>query len=326
MADEIIESLGEVNTGSERSRLREAGIMPTSGWGESQKRVIRKLIKESITTSEVPELLRTAFNTKLLDGYTEHVALWPQVFDQIVLTKGKAVDLPNLKGIHVYEKTPGAENDFTSPTSGEAKMQSRTFECLLGFDEDALEDAEVDLMGWCLRMVGHRFKQKEDYQAFSAFGTRQAAMNTIVNTGLNATAIAEALAVLMNRTVTANSRAEREPITADVLICDPTHLLAAKEILDTSLTVVNNTAGTMAAGGSNVFENILGLIVSPYIGTDYYYIGKRKIFGGSLFMRRKILSVKNWEDLLRDSKNVRAKARFDADIVEPDKWVSIAYS
>jgi len=304
--------------------LRETAVQ-TSGWTEAQQRVIRKLLKEARTTSEMPELLRTAFNTKLLDGYMEHVALWPQVFDLVTMTKGKEIDFPGLKGIHVYEAISGQEKHFTGPVSGEATMKPRKFECLLGFTEEMLEDAEVDVMGWCLRVVGHRFKQKEDEIAFGAFTTRGASMNQNTNTGLNAAALESAIATLMNRTVTAGGRAERDPIAPDVIIVDPTHLYQARELINTSLTVTANIGGTVAAGGTNVFQNVLNIICSPYVDSDYYYIGKAKTGGGCVFLRRLMLQIKQWQDLLRDTENARAKARFDADILEPDKWVRTEY-
>ncbi len=311
--------------------MNEALSRGTSGWNEAQIRVLQRLLTEARVTSEVPELLRTAFNTKLLDGYAEYTAMWPRVFDTLTLTKGKAVDLPGLKGIHIYKSgaqasgETGREVRHTGPVSGEAKMEVDKYECIVGFDEDMLEDIEVDLMGWFLRMVGHRFKQKEDYVAFASVTTRGGSMTANTATGLTAASIASAIALEMNRTYTANNYTEREPIAPDTIIVDPTHLYTAQEILNTTLTVTTNMAGTTAAGGSNVFQNILNIVSTPYIDSDYYYIGKARTFGGCLFLRRLMLQIKNWEDLLRDTENTRAKARFDADVVEPDKWVRTAY-
>jgi len=301
--------------------LPERGV---SGWSEVQKRVVKKLIREAQTRSELSELLRTEFSTKLLDGYIEHKVLWPQVFDLINITK-KDVDLPGLKGIHVWEISSGEEKKFIGPTSGEATLEPKKYACLLGFTEEMLEDCEIDLMGWCLRMVGHRFKQKEDEIAFTAFTTRGGSMNANTTTTLSAAALQSALAILMNRTVTSQGYTERDPITPDTLIVDPTHLYTARELIHTTLTVTANLGGTTAAGGTNVLQNVLNIVVTPYIDDDYYYIGKAKVFGGALFCRRKQLEVKNWEDLLRDTENVRAKARWTADIVEPNKWVRTAY-
>jgi len=305
-------------------QLPEKGV---SGWNEAQKKVVVKYFKpwyEARTRSEMPEILRTEFNTKLLDGYTEHVALWPQVFDMITTTK-KQVELPGLKGIHVWKIISGEEKKFTGPISGKAVMEPDKYACLLGFTEEMLEDCEVDIMGWCLRMVGHRFKQKEDEVAFGSFTTRGGNMNQNTNTGLTAVALQSAIGALLNRTITANGRTERDPITPDTIIVDPTHLYTARELLNTTLTVAANLAGANAPGGSNVFQNILNIVCTPYIDSDYYYIGKAKVFGGAIFCRRTQLEVKNWQDLLNDTENTRAKARFTADVVEPDKWVRTAY-
>jgi len=296
----------------------------TSGWTEAQCEVIEKLIMEARTTSELPELLRTAFSTKLLDGYEEHIALWPQVFDVITMTKGNTIDIPGLKGIHVYEAVSGEEKDFTGPIGGEAKMAPRKYECLIGFTEEMLEDAEVDVMGWCLRKIGHRFKQKEDEIAFTALTTRGGSMAAGAG-GLTAAGLQAAYAALLNRTVTAGGRTEREPITPDTIVVDPTHLYTTRELINTTLTVAVNTAAGTGNAGSNVFQNILNIVCSPYIDDDYYYVGKAKTDGGAIFLRRLELQIKNWEDLLRDTENVRAKARFDADILEPDKWCRTAY-
>ena len=305
-----------------KQKLPDRGV---SGWNEAQRKVIKKLLYEARTRSEMPELLRTEFDAKLLDGYTEHTALWPQVFDLITTTK-KEVELPGLKGIHVWKTESGEEKKFTGPISGKAVLAPDKYECLVGFTEEMIEDSEIDIMGWTLRMVGHRFKQKEDEVAFGAFTTRRSSMNSNTTTGLNAAALESAIAILLNRTVTAGGRTERDPIAPDVILVDPTHLYQARELINTSLTVTANISGTVAAGGTNVFQNVLNIITSPYIDSDYYYIGKAKVGGGAIFCRRSQLGVKNWEDLLRDTENVRAKARFTADIAEPDKWVATSYS
>jgi len=306
-------------------RLPEKGI---SDWTETQKKVVAKNFKpwyEARTRSEMPEILRTEFNTKLLDGYIEHVALWPQVFDMITTTK-KQVELPGLKGIHVWEIISGEEKKFTGPVSGKAVMEPKKYACLLGFTEEMLEDCEVDIMGWCLRIVGHRFKQKEDEAAFGAFTTRGGSMTANTGTGLSAPSLQTAIGLLLNRTITANARTEKDPITPDTIIIDPTHLYTARELIQTTLTVAANLAGANAPGGTNIFQNVLNIVCTPYIDSDYYYIGKAKVFGGAIFCRRTNLEVKNWQDLLNDTENTRAKARFVADVVEPDKFVRTAYA
>jgi len=305
----------------------------SSAWNEAKIRVLGRQLQEARVSSEVPELFRTAFNTKLLDGYTEHMAIWNQIFDLVTLNKGKAVDFPGLKGIHVYkagtQTSPsgetGREVRHTGPASGEAKMEVDKYECICGFDEDMLDDIEVDMMGWCLRMVGNRFKQKEDYVAFAAMTARGANMTANAGTTLSAAALESGLAALLNRTVTTGGRAELDPITPDYLVVDPTHSFQAKELINTTLTVAANIAAANAPGGSNVFQNLLNVIVTPYIDTTYYYIGLAGTFGGSIFLRRLVLQIKSWEDLLRDTENFRAKARFAADIVEPDKLCRTAY-
>ncbi len=299
-----------------------------SGWNEAQAGVlIKKFIewKEARTGTELPEILRTAFNTRILEGYDEHQTLWPLVFDQINIT-AKDVDLPNLKGIHIYEVTDSEEKHFSAPQSGKAVMEPKKYVGMVPFSQEMIDDAEIDLMGWTLRILGHRHKQNEDYISFATFNTRGGSMSTNATTGLNAAALEAALATLSNRTVTSGGYAERDPIVADVLICDPTRLFQARELVNTSLTVVNNIGGTIAAGGSNIFQNVLNIIATPYTDTTYYYIGKARIFGGALFCRRQELMVDNWEDMLRDVQNVKAKQRFISDIIEPDKWCRTAYS
>lgn len=312
---------------TERALRQELPDRGVSGWNEAQIKVIRKNLKpwvETQTRSELPELLRTEFSTKLLDGYTEHVALWPQVFDYLPITK-KDIDLPGLKGIHFWEIASGEEKKFIGPRSGKATLEPKKYACLMGFSDEMIEDCEIDLIGWCIRMVGHRAKQKEDEIAFGAFTTRGASMNANTTTGLSAAALESAIGILLNRTITAQNYTERDPITPDVLIIDPTHIFRARELIQATLTVAANIAGTTAAGGTNVFQNVLNTVVSPYIDSTYYYIGKAKVFGGAIFCRRKELTVKSWEDLLRDTQNRNAFMRFTADVCEPDKWCRTAY-
>ncbi len=299
-----------------------------SGWNEAQSQVLKESFvvwKEARTQSELPEILRTAFNTRILEGYDEHMTLWPLVFDQIRIT-GKDVDLPNLKGIHIYQVDDSEEKHFSGPQSGEAKMEPLKYVGMVPFSQEMIDDAEIDLMGWTLRILGHRHKQNEDFIAFARFAARGALMSTNTTTGLNAAALESALAILANRTVTSGGRAERDPLVADVLICDPTRLFQARELINTSLTVVNNIGGTIAAGGTNIFQNLLNVVSTPYTDTSYYYIGKAKIWGGAMFCRRQDITVDNWEDMLRDVQNVKAKTRFSADVIEPSKWVRTAYS
>jgi len=130
---------------------------------------------------------------------------------------------------------------------------------------------------------------------------------------------------LANRTVTSGGYAERDPVTADTIVVDPTHLFTARELVNTTLTVAANLAAANAPGGSNVFQNVLNVVVTPYIDSTYYYIGKARIFGGALFCRRQEVTVTNWNDMLRDVENVKSKARYSADVVEPDKWCATAY-
>jgi len=311
----------------EKNRNDQLPLEGVSGWTEAQSKVIRKYLKpwvETQTRSELPELLRTEFSTKLLDGYTEHTALWPQVFDYMTITK-KDVDLPGLKGIHFWEISSGEEKKFIGPTSGEATLEPKKYACLLGFSDEMIEDCEIDLIGWCIRMVGHRAKQKEDEIAFGSLTTRGGNMNANATTTLSAAALQAAIGTLLNRTITSQGYTERDPITPDTIVVDPTHLYTAMELINTTLTVAANIGGTVAPGGTNVLQNVLNIVVTPYIDSTYYYIGKAKVFGGALFCRRKPLTVKSWEDLLRDTQNKNAHMRFTADIVEPDKWVRTAY-
>ncbi len=299
-----------------------------SGWTEAQGQYLKESFltwKEARTQSELPEILRTAFNTRILEGYGEHQTLWPMVFDQIRITK-KDVDLPNLKGIHIYQVDDAEEKHFSAPQSGKATMEPAKYVGMVPFSQEMIDDAEIDLMGWTLRILGHRHKQNEDFVSFATFAARGTTMNTNTTTGMNAAALESAMAILANRTVTSGGYTERDPVVADVLLCDPTRLFQAREIIRTSLTVVNNIGGTIAAGGTNVFQNLLNIVATPYTDTDYYYIGKARIWGGALFCRRQDVTVDNWEDMLRDVQNVKAKQRFSADIVEPDKWVRTAYS
>lgn len=294
-------------------------------WSEAQIKVLKRLWNEARSTSEMPELLVNAFNTKLLDGYKEHEVLWPQIFDYITITK-KDVDLPGLKGIHVFEVSSGEEKKFIGPCPGEATLTPKKYVSMIPFTEEMLDDSEIDLMGWTLRMMGHRHKQKEDEIAFGAVTTRGGSMNANTSTGLNAAALEAGMAILLNRTITCQGYTERDPITANFLLVDPTHLMQAKELINTSLTVVPNIAATATTtGGTNVFQNILNIIVTPHIDSTYYYMGMAKVFGGALFCRRKPVTVQNWADMLRDVENVKAKCRFTADIVEPDKFVRTAY-
>ncbi len=299
-----------------------------SGWNEAQVKVLEEKFvdwREARGQSEFPELLITAFNTRILEGYTEHQVLWPLVFDQINITK-KDVDLPSLKGIHIYEVADGEEKKFSAPTSGEANLKPKKYVGMVPFTDEMIDDAEIDLMGWTLRMLGHRHKQKEDEISFTTFATRGGNMTTNTIAGLNAAALESAMAILANRTQTSSGRAERDPVVADVLICDPTKLFQARELVNTSLTVVNNIGGTIAAGGSNIFQNVLNIISTPYTDTSYYYIGKARMFGGALFCRRQQIIVTNWADMERDLTNVKSKARYTADIVEPSRWVRTPYS
>jgi len=308
-----------------------------SGWTEEQIEVLQrmhdKMMSEARTSQEVPELYRTAFNTKLIEAYEEYAVDWPKIYDLITLTKGKQVDMPVIKGIHV--RTSGAQSSgrtgreigFTGPVTGEAKIEVKKYDCGLGFDTDMLEDIEVDLMGWCLRQVGRRFKMKEDEVAFAAITARGGNMTANTLTGLNPAAIERALALLANRTVTTGGRAENEPVVPDTILVDPTHLYQAREILRTTLTVVQpisgGTTGASGSGGTNVFQSALSIVNTPFIDSTYYYIGKAK--EGTVFVRRQALTIANWEDLLRDATLVRAKTRFDADCVEPSKWLRTAY-
>lgn len=322
----INEALAERALHEHQQMLAEqaGGVVGSSGWTEEQIGVIENLIKEARTQSELPELLQNEFNTRLLDGYREHLVLWPGIFSLVNTTK-KEVDFPGLTGIHIEDISSGEEKHFTGPCSGEAKIKPVKYACLVGFTEEMLEDCEIDLMGWTLRMIGHRFKQKEDEIAFARFTARGGSMGTNTNTGLNATAIEEAMGDLMNRTVTCNQRTERDPIAADTIVLDPLHLMQARELINASLTVVPNIAAQQMAGGTNVFQNILNIVVTPYVDTTYYYVGKAGVGGGALFVRRKPLAVRNWTDLLRDAENVKASSRFYPDIAEPTKWQRVAY-
>ena len=195
-----------------------------SMWSEAQVRVLRKNFRHwqaARSTSEMPELLVNAFNTKLLDGYKEHINLWPQIFDYITITK-KDVDLPGLKGIHVWEISSGEEKKFIGPCPGEATLTPKKYVSMIPFTEEMLDDCEIDLMGWTLRMVGHRHKQKEDEIAFAAVTTRGGSMNANTSTGLNPAALEAGMAILLNRTITCQSYTERDPITANFLLVDPT--------------------------------------------------------------------------------------------------------
>jgi len=302
----------------------QAGAAGVSLWTEEQIEVITRLVKEARTQSELPELLSNEFNTILLDGYKEHMTLWPQIFS-LVNTVKKEVEFPGLVGINVVETSSGEEKHFTGPCSGEAHIKPLKYACLVGFTEEMLDDCEVDLMGWTLRKIGHKFKQKEDEIAFGRFTARGGAMGTNTNTGLNAAAIQEAMGDLMNRTVTCNQRSERDPVAADTIVIDPLHLMQARELLNASLTVVPNVAAQQMAGGTNIFQNILNIVVTPYVDTTYFYVGKAGIGGGTIFVRRGALVVRNWTDLLREAENVKASSRFYPDIAEPTKWQRVAY-
>lgn len=203
-------------------------------WSEKQVKVLSKIFKpwyEARSRSEMPELLRTAFDTKLLDGYKEHVNLWPQVFDYMTITK-KDVDLPGLKGIHVWEISSGEEKKFIGPCPGEATLTPKKYVSMIPFTEEMLDDCEIDLMGWTLRMIGHRHKQKEDEIAFGAVTTRGGSMNANTGTGLNPAALEAGMAILLNRTVTCQGYTERDLIMVDTQGCG-SHAPLRGELLTT---------------------------------------------------------------------------------------------
>ncbi len=307
--------------------FQSTGLFGASGWNEAQVKSLEKTLiewKEARSRSEMPEILRTAFNTRILEGYDEHRVLWPLVFDKITITK-KDVDLPNLKGIHIWEVSDSEEKGFSGPQSGKATMVPKKYVGMVPFSEEMLDDAEIDLMGWTLRILGHRHKQKEDDISFASMTARGGAMTANTGTTLSASSLQSALALLANRTVTSGGYAERDPVTADTLIVDPGNLFTARELVNTTLTVAANLAGANAPGGSNVFQNVLNIISTPYIDSDYFYIGKARVFGGAIFCRRQEVTVTNWNDMLRDVENVKSKARYSADVVEPDKFVRTAY-
>ena len=190
-------------------------------WNEAQIKVLKRLWREARSTSEMPELLVNAFNTKLLDGYKEHTVLWPQIFDYMTITK-KDVDLPGLKGIHVWEISSGEEKKFIGPCPGEATLEPKKYVSMIPFTEEMLDDCEMDLMGWTLRMMGHRHKQKEDEIAFGQVTTRGGRMNANTSTGLNAAALEAAIAIFMNRTISCQGYDERDPIMVDTQGCELT--------------------------------------------------------------------------------------------------------
>lgn len=306
-------------------------------------------LKEYIGRNEGALLFTVAINKHLLNSYKSFPSVANQVFTTVPKGdgEGRQIRFPNIWGCNPKYIPELSEVPFDQLDISAVTVQAEKFGLRMGISQEMIDDNEVSLINWTVGMVGTKMAELRDQEAFKMLDTYHATggggVDSTINTflgnqnrgatyttatltnDLSATAvnwevlIATAITTLKTQTVTLLGQTYRYPVYADTLIVPSLRELAVRKVINVSTVVMAtglghaNAAVTQLAG-SNLFQGILNVVASPYVGRGQSYIVQKG--RGLVIVEREAIRVDrkaNWE---YEAEEVKAISRFMPAVID----------
>jgi len=314
----------------------------------------RLTLKEYVMRKEGSALLSTAINKHLLTAYKSYPSVRGQVFTTITKGDGEGSDVrfPNMAGcnpqyIPELSEVPFDNLDITSTTVSAEKFGLR-----MGISQEMVDDNEVSLIGWVTSRVGVKMAELQDQEAFKALDTffstgallnngnvvtwmgnkdrgKYYTTGTLTNgctasgTGSWEDIINTALAVMKGQQITLQGQTYKYPVYVDTIVVPIYKELGVRKVVNTTMTVsyLGIAATTAAADmskvnlpGNNVFNGILKVVASPFVGRGLAYI--LQAGRGLVFLEREAIRVDRQANWAFEAEEIKAITRFMPAVVE----------
>jgi hypothetical protein len=313
-------------------------------------------IKEYVARSEHTNLFTVAINKKILDNFKTHPSVWNQVFD--VVNKGdgegRTVRFPTLYGINpVYvpelSEIPFGDMDDTATTVEAVKLGIR-----MGISQEMIDDNEVGLMEWMIRRTGQRMailRDQESFKALDTYNATGAAVDGTINTYIgnqnrgayyttgtftnqqSASAanweqiLNTAVQQMKDQSITFGGRTYKIPVYVDTIIANSVRDIALRKLLR-SATIVQatgvgdtNNASVTQVAANNIWNGMLNVITTPYVGRGQAYLMQAK--RGLVLLDRKAPAVDQNANWAIDAQEIKALTRFMPAVIEERSIFSI---
>lgn len=313
-------------------------------------------LKEYVTRSEGAALFTVAINKQLLNTYKAYDSDWNKVATTVTKGdgEGRTVRFPSMFGcnpqyIPELSEVPFGDLDITSTT-----VEAEKFGLRMGISNEMIDDNEVSLISWITSRMGTKMAELQDQEFFKMLdthGTGGAGVDSTVvcyignrNRGvyyttsthtnnLSATAayweaiISTGMNTLKTQTVTLRGETYRYPVYADTIIVNAREEIALRKILNAATVVmatgIGAVPGSNAAGqnaGTNIFNGMLKLVATPYIGRGQAYITQAG--RGLVMLMREPIRVERQPNWAFEAEEAKIITRFmPAEIEERSQFV-----
>jgi len=310
----------------------------------------RVTLKEYVMRGEGAALFTIAIDKHLLNTYRSHPSVYTQIFTTVTKGdgQGRQIRFPSMFGcnpqyIPELGEVPFDNLDITSTT-----VEASKFGLRMGISQEMVDDNEVSLISWIASRMGVKMAELRDQECFKMLDTYHATggggVDSTVSTflgnknrgvtyttatltnDLSATAVEweilinTALSVLKGQTITVQGQVYKYPVYADTIVVNSVRELSLRKVLNSPLIVMSTGIGKSSdaaftqVAGNNVFNGLLKVVASPYVGRGQAYI--LQAGRGLVVVDREPIRVDRQANWAFEAEEAKAITRFMPAVIE----------